>query len=84
MSQLNRKRQYRQQSPPAVKEELQEQEEEGTHSIAVGINGNPNQCSSSSNCANSNTIGNAAGGNNGGDDINELKLKMAAIEVIKF
>jgi hypothetical protein len=79
MDQPTRKRQH-QQSPPAVKEE---QQEEGTHSIAVGINGNPNQCSSSSNCAISNTIGNAAGGN-GGDDINELKLKMAAIEVIKF
>jgi hypothetical protein len=82
MSQPNRKRQY-QQSPPAVKEEQQEQEEDTTHSngAGTGINGNGSQCSSF-NCANNNTIGTAAGGN-GGDDIHELKLKMAVLEVYK-
>jgi hypothetical protein len=83
MNQPNRKRQH-QLSPPRVKEEPQEQGE-GTNSIGAGINCNASQCSLSSNCAYNNTIGTAAAGGNGaGNDINELKLKMAAIEVINF
>jgi hypothetical protein len=82
MSQPSRKRQH-QQSPPRVKEEPQEQEEESTHStIGARINGTASQCSSSSNCANNNTIGTAAGGN-GDDYMNQLILKMANLEVIK-
>jgi hypothetical protein len=82
MSQPNRKRQH-QQSPSAVpvKEEQQE-EEENTHSNGAGFNGNASQCSSS-NLVNSNTIGTTADGNCG-DDMNQLILKMANLEVIKF
>jgi hypothetical protein len=82
MSQPNRKRRNWQ-SSPTVKEEQQEQEEEGTtqtHSFGARINGNASQCSSS-NLEDSNT-NNIAGGGNGSDDINELKIKMAALEVI--
>jgi hypothetical protein len=60
-----------------VKEEPQEVED--THSNGAGISASQ---SSSSNCANCNTIGTAAGGN-GGVDIKELKLKMAALEVTR-
>jgi hypothetical protein len=75
MSQPTRKRQH-QQSPPAVKEEQQEQEEI-TQSIGAGISG---QCSSS-NFGDNNTIGTAVAGGNGGDDMNQMKLKIAALEV---
>jgi hypothetical protein len=47
MSQPNRKRQH-QESPPAVKEEQPEQENEGTtQAFGARINGNASQCSSS-------------------------------------
>jgi hypothetical protein len=77
MSQPSRKRQHQQQqqSPPAEEEEIH------SNSIGAGISA-ASHCSSS-NLEDSNTIGNAAGGN-GGDDMNELKMKMAALEVIKF
>jgi hypothetical protein len=82
MSQPTRKRQHQQSpAPPPVKEEQQEQEE-GTHSIGAAISAS-GQCSSSSNFGDNNTIGPAVAGGNGGDDIdmNQLKLKMAAVEV---
>jgi hypothetical protein len=55
----------------AVKEEQQEEENTHSNSIGVGAGISASQCSSSSN---------AAGGGNGGD-MNELRLKMAALEV---
>jgi hypothetical protein len=79
MSQSTRKRQHQQHSP-AVKEEQQEHEVD-THlnGAAAGISASQ---SSLSNFENSNnTIGSAVDGGNGGDDINGLKVKMAALEV---
>jgi hypothetical protein len=81
MSHQNRKRQHLQ-SPLRVKEEPQEQEE-NTQPNGAGFNGNANQYSSSNFENTNNTFGTAAAGANGGDDINGLKVKMAALEVSK-
>jgi hypothetical protein len=78
MSQPTRKRQHQKQSPPLVKEE---QPEEADTQSSIGAAGISVSQSCSSNFENSNTIG--IGPDAGNDDINQLKLKVAALEVIK-